>query len=205
MNAAEADPDVPTTPEYVRIPHLVVRTYEPWNRKHARSNPMNVRPQFLSGAHVARSWPKLFDQRELRITDEDLSLARQITPTLDSKTFLVGNAGPLAWHQLRRTGAVNVQASGLVSDSSVQYELKHATRAMSLHCGHGHSRVRLNDSARDEYIRAMYEVLGKQMARLFSDRFVSPHGVERKAEILKLVDPGDNERLKAAARAGKVS
>jgi hypothetical protein len=205
MIAAEADPDVPTTPEHMHNPYLIVRTYEPWNRAHARCNPMDVRPQFFHYSQVKNAWPNLFDENELRMTDEDLRVARLVTPTLDADTFSVGKVWPLAWHQLRRTGAVNMQASGLVSDASVQYQLKHATRAMSLYYGQGYSRVRLNQSTQDEYIRTMYEVLGKQIARLFSDRFVSPHGEARKDEILRLVDPSDNKKLTAAARNGKVS
>jgi integrase len=205
MIAGEAATDVPTTLDHVRNPYLVVRTYEPWNRTHARGNPMKIRPASFAYSHVIKAWPNLFDKNELRITEEDLRLARLVTPTIDAKTFSVGNVWPFAWHQLRRTGAVNMQSSGLVSDASVQYQLKHATRAMALYYGQGYSRIRLDESARDEYIRTMYEVLGKQIARLFSDRFVSPHGAERKSEILKLVDPSDSRRLNTAARQGKVS
>lgn len=205
MIAGDADPDVPTTPEHVRNPYLIVRTYEPWNRAHSRYIPMDIRPQYLHYAEVRTVWPNLFDENELRITEEDLRVARLITPTLDTESFAVGNVWPLAWHQLRRTGAVNMQASGLVSDASVQYQLKHVTRAMSLYYGQGYSRVRLNESAQHEYIRATYEVLGKQIAGLFSDRFVSPYGSRRKAEILRLVDPKDNKRLAVAARDGKIS
>jgi len=76
---------------------------------------------------------------------------------------------------------------------------------MALYYGRGYSRVRLNDEARSEYIRAMYEVIGKQIRLLFSDRFVSPHGDQRKGDILKLVDPQDARKLTAAAKAGTVS
>lgn len=98
-----------------------------------------------------------------------------------------------------------MQASGLVSDASLQYLLKHATRAMSLYYGQGYSKLRFNEAARITYIRTMYEVLGKEVARLFSDRFVSPHGEKRKAEILKLVDPNDSKKLTELAKSGKIS
>lgn len=205
MIAAEANPDVPTTLEHVRNPFLVVPAYEPWIYTHSQERPMDYRPHMAGYSTLWKCWPNLFDENELRITEEDLRVARLVTPTLDAEAFSVGNVWPLAWHQLRRTGAVNMQASGLVSDASLQYQLKQVTRAMSLYYGQGYSQVRLNQVARNEYVRATYEVLGKEVARLFTDRFVSPHGTQRKAEILKLVDPSDAKKLRAAARDGRVS
>lgn len=205
MAIAEADPSVPTEAEYVSNPFLFCRTYEPWGRPIGRRSPMNVRPRCLSLSQVASAYWRMFDTDTLRITEEDLHFARLVTPTLSASSFDVGKVWPLAWHQLRRTGAVYMQASGLVSPQSLQYQLKHETRACSLYYGQGHSRVRLNESARKEYVGAMYEVLGLQVAQLFSDRFVSPHGQSRKDDILKPVSSADSKRLAAAARDGKVS
>jgi hypothetical protein len=101
MIAVEANSEAQTTPEEINNPFLATRTLEPWNRKHARSQPIYVRPAPLSFGAVANLWPNLFDKDELRITEEDLHIARLITPTLDSETFSVGNVWPLAWHQLR--------------------------------------------------------------------------------------------------------
>jgi len=205
MICAEANPDVPITVEGIRNPHLVVRAYEPWASGTNENRASSVRAASKDYGTCIKTYPNLFDPEELRITVTDLQVARLVEPTLDGKTFAVGNIWPLAWHQLRRTGAVNMQASGLVSDASLQYLLKHATRAMSLYYGQGYSRARLNERARVTYIRTMYEVLGKEVARLFSDRFVSPHGEKRKAEILNLVDPNDSKKLTELAKSGKVS
>lgn len=205
MICAEANFDLPLSAEDIRNPHLIVRSYEPWINAKADDQPLSVRQGFWRYGEVIKKYPKLFDPNELQITEADLQIARLISPDLDGENFSVGKIWPFAWHQLRRTGAVNMQASGLVSDSSLQYLLKHATRTMSLYYGQGYSRVALNDEARTMYIRTMYEVLGKEVARLFSDRFVSPHGEKRKAEILKLVDPNDNKKLTALAQSGKVS
>ena len=205
MIATEASPHVRTAAEHVANPYLIGRAFEPWARKHAAFSAMDIRPHFISYSQVMSTWPNLFDDTELKITDEDLRVARLVTPTLDAETFQVGNVWPLAWHQLRRSGAVNMQASGLVSDASMQYQLKHVSRAMSLYYGQGYSSVRFNESAQNEYVRTIYEVLGKQIGLLFSDRFVSPHGASRKDEILKFVDASDHTKLTAAARGGKVS
>jgi hypothetical protein len=150
-------------------------------------------------------YPNLFDANELRITDEDLRVALLITPTLDPAKFSTGNIWPLAWHQIRRTGAVNMQASGLVSDSSLQYQLKHASRAMSLYYGRGYSKVGLDPTARNEYVKTMYETLGRQLATIGSSRWVSPHGDKRKSQMLDLVSISDARKLEKAAKEGKVA
>lgn len=205
MIAAEANPAVPTTRSDVENPFLVTRAYEPWANTFNEHLALNVRHQYPSYQDLVTEYPCLFDLDELRITEIDLQYARLVTPTICTESFAVGEVWPLAWHQLRRTGAVNMQASGLVSEFSVQYQLKHAACAMSLYYGQGYSSLRLNQSARTEYIEAMYSILGKEIAQLFTDRYVSPHGVERKVAILKPVDPSDNRKLVAAAKSGNVS
>lgn len=208
MICAEANPDVPSTAEEISNPYLIVRAYEPWGTCGAKEfrKPLSIRPQPKTYLQIFDdAYPKLFNSEELRITQADLDAARLVTPTLNSEIFAIGKVWPLAWHQLRRTGAVNMQTSGLVSDASLQYLLKHASRAMSLYYGQGYSRVRLDEKAQAMYIRTMYEVLGKEIANLFTDRFISPHGDRRKAEILKIVAPNDSQKLAEFAALGKVS
>lgn len=207
MICAEANPDVPTTIEDIRNPNLVVRPYEPWGVCNADDlvRPLSVRPTPLNYSQVRTSYPNLFGQDELRLRPADLQVARLINPTLNCKKFTLGQPWPLAWHQLRRTGAVNMQASGLVSDASLQYLLKHTSRAMSLYYGQGYSRLNLNEEAHSLYVRTMYEVVGKEISLLFSERFVSPHGEKRKAEILGLIDATDSKKLSSLARADMVS
>lgn len=205
MAIASKRPGIVTSPDEERNPYLCLRGYEPWCNAVNSSEPIAVRPHYPSYQSLVSRFPKLFDRNELKIAREDLDVARLITPTLGGSKFGTGKEWPLSWHQLRRTGAVNMQASGLVSDASLQYQLKHASRAMSYYYARGYSRVALNDQARDEYIRTMYEIVGKQISRLFSERYVSPHGENRKREILRAVSPRDSDRLADAAKAGKVS
>lgn len=208
MIAAEAHPRIPTTAEDLLNPRLVLRPYEPWSGNSGDIyQPLSVRPVPQSYGNVVGLNPKLFDEDQLRITQADLDAALLITPTLDPKRFSVGKVWPLAWHQLRRTGAVNMNASGVVGDASVQYQLKHTTRAMSRYYGQGyyHLRLRLNEKTRAEYIRAMYEVIAKEFSLLGSDRFISPYGDERKAQILRLVSEKDHKGLVASAMQGKLA
>ncbi|WP_405118091.1 hypothetical protein [Pseudomonas leptonychotis] len=178
-------------------------SYEPWIPSH-KKNDHSLRPSIPPYAELLRQYDKLFDLERLRITTEDLKLARLATPTLPEE-YQVGAVWPLAWHQLRRTGAVNMQASGLVSDASLQYQLKHITRAMSLYYGQNHSRVRLEEKAHTLYVRTMYETLGRELQQLTSERFVSPHGDKRKAEIVRLISPEDAKKMIDLAKKGVVA
>lgn len=181
-------------------PYLIDYVPDPWHPKRLPTN-NKLRPYIVSYSSAFRSRNKLFDLEKLRITPEDLELARLVTPTLTSE-FAVGKPWPLAWHQLRRTGAVNMQASGLVSDASLQFQLKHVVKAMSLYYGQNHSRVRLEERAHTYYVRTMYETLGRQLQQITSSRFVSPHGEKRKSEIVRLISVSDLKKASALAKKG---
>jgi hypothetical protein len=208
MICAQANPDVPTTQEEIRNPRLTARSYEPWGTASAvgLSESLAVKGHPRTYSQVfEQGFPSIFDTEQLRITQADLSLASLVNPTLDSEKFAIGKIWPLAWHQLRRTGAVNMQASGLVSEPSLQYLLKHASRAMSRYYGQGYSGVGLNNEAQSLFIRTMHEVIAQEIANLLSPRFVSPHGQKRKDEILAAVDAKDNSKLLQLAKLGQVS
>ncbi|KPZ01211.1 hypothetical protein ALO43_200128 [Pseudomonas tremae] len=183
--------------------YLTDFSYEPWSSLRNKGN-HSRRPSIPPYADLLMRYGKLFDVERLRITTEDLKLARLATPTLP-KEYDVGTVWPLAWHQLRRTGAVNMQASGLVSDASLQYQLKHVTRSMSLYYGQNHSQLRLEEKAHTLYVRTMYETLGKELQQLTSERFVSPHGQKRKAEIVRLISPEDAKKMIGLAKKGAVA
>ncbi|EIM17001.1 hypothetical protein [Pseudomonas chlororaphis] len=204
---ASANKKVPTTSEDIKNPYLLLRPYEPWKRKSDYlSQPLTVRPVIPSYSLMARKYPKLFNIESLRITAADLDAALLITPTLNPKLFDIGKVWPLSWHQLRRTGAVNMTACG-VTEASVQYQLKHATRAMTRYYGIGHYnvRVKFNESARSEYIRTTYEMIAREFESLQSSRFVSPHGEKRKEQIINSVNITDHKLLTAAAKAGRIA
>ncbi|RAM62889.1 hypothetical protein RB24_18150 [Herbaspirillum rubrisubalbicans] len=189
----------------IHNPYLALSAAEPWTAKSWKDSSLSRRHTYPSYLTTVEESPRLFDQDELKITEEDIRICRLVTPDLNTEIYKVGKIWPLAWHQLRRTGAVNMQASGLVSDGSIQYQLKHATRAMSLYYGQGFSHVRLNESARAEYVKVMYEVQGLSIAQLFSDRYVSPYGNAHKTEMLKIVSEKDHKSLCEAAQSGEIS
>lgn len=199
---AQANPKVPVSASDLRNPYLVQRAYEPWIS--SKKNESSVRPRVKTYRDSVEYFPKLLDPKQLQITEDDIRVARLISPDLDDKKFAVGKPWRFRWHQFRRTGAVNMQASGLVSDASLQYLLKHLTRACSLYYGRNFSRLSLDNEAQRLYVKTIYEILGKEFASLLTDRFVSPHGEQRKAEILKLVTPEDDKKLTQLAKSGKL-
>lgn len=94
-------------------------------------------------------------------------------------------------------------ASGLLSDSSMQFQMKHASRLMPLYYGRGYSKLHLNEEAESVVITAMYEATAHKLHSAMSSRFVSPHGEERKQSIVvNLVGEKDAKALAAAARRG---
>ncbi len=181
-------------------------THEPWSSNGGRGKANKQdRQGYQSYAVYFSKFPFLFDKNELRITEQDLQIARLIEPGLNETQFKVGQIWPLAYHQLRRTGAVNMLSSGLVSEPTLQHQLKHAARAMAMYYGHNYSRLSLDPETRGLYLRTMYESLARELAQLTSARFVSPHGPSRKKQIISFVSEADVKQLEVAGRKGEVS
>ncbi len=204
MHCEEANPARATTEADTRHPFLFSAPYEPWvvsNRK-----TYDIRAETCSLRQYLDIYPKLMDSDQLRVTSEDLRIARRLTPNLPEDEFDVGKVWPLAWHQYRRTGAVNMFASGLISDTSMQQHMKHASRLMPLYYGRGYTRLRLNEHVETAVITAMYESMVAQLESMMSERFVSPHSHARKEAVLvNLLSGKDTKTLVACARSGKVT
>lgn len=204
--AAVPNPDVHLSEEDIRSPYLILRPYEPWRAKSRQiSQPMHIRPSIQHYSAALTRNPKLLDPAEMTIGPADIEIARNITPGIDTSIFSIGKPWPLAWHQLRRTGAVNMLASGLVTDASLQYQLKHVSRTMTRYYASGYysAAFKLNGEARTEYIREMYDMVARDLSSLRSERFVSPHGEKRKVQLLNLIALKTHAQLVISAKAGK--
>ena len=187
-------------------PYLFTTANEPWALGAVRKRPYHVRGPVDDMKGLMERYPLLFDQEQLRTTSEDLRIARRLTPGLPDDEFAVGLLWPLAWHQYRRTGAVNMFASGVISDSSMQQQMKHSTRLMPLYYAQGHTRLHLNEEVEQAVVKAMYEAMAERLKSVVSDRFVSPHSQERKEVIaVNLLSTKDVAELVGWAKAGKVS
>ncbi|MCX7193923.1 MAG: hypothetical protein NTY60_09945 [Proteobacteria bacterium] len=203
VHCAEHNPSAALSVEDKANPYLFNRAFEPWAA--GKTNVYSLRKTTPTYKEFSLRYPKLFREKEMRITEEDFKIALSICPTLNLEEFQVGKSWPIAWHQIRRTSAVNMFASGVVSDSSMQYLMKHASRIMSLYYGQGHTRLCLNKETRTLVVNAMYEAMGKEVLNVLSERFVSPYGEERKAMIVvNLVTDPDAKKFANSAKKGEV-
>lgn len=205
MTAAAGYPSISDDKEFFENPYLVPRPYDPWTTRKWISADIPVRQSPASLAVVVKRYTRLFNEEELRITRSDLDVARRINPTLDEAKFGEGMIWTLAWHQLRRTGAVNMFASGVVSDASLQHQLKHATLLMTHYYAQGFSELALDEQTRTEIIRTMYEVASKDALELFNDDFQSPHGRSHKDQLLAPITGKQLKELQALAKTGTLA
>jgi len=207
VTAAKKNPYIQLSKEDIENPILQSLPHEPWSPKAPLSQTTKKFKKTRSYGDIWNIWPKLFDANELTTTESDLEMANRMTFGLDPEKFTVGKLWPLAWHQLRRTGAVNMLASGLVTESAIQYQLKHASRAMSQYYGKNYYRLKepLNDEARAYYLREMYQSMVREFKALQSDQYVSPHGEKRKQQMLSEISEKDHNQLLKAAKTGRIS
>ncbi|WP_143297453.1 MULTISPECIES: hypothetical protein [Burkholderia] len=187
-------------------PMLFHTGFEPWSTS-SWDKAYSIGIPVESYSSSVRRFPRLFDTDVLRITEEDLEKARMFTPNLDKNgAFKIGNVWPLAYHQLRRTGAINMFASGILSDSSIQVIMKHLTLLQTRYYGQNYSRLRFNEEFEGVSVATRYEVLARQIQNLVEDRYTSPSGNERKQEIVvNLVGVKDFKTLIKAGRSGEIS
>lgn len=177
---------------------------EPWSG--APSTKGN-RPVTRHYGQFIKDCPLLFDPEQLRITQADLDIAQAMTMGLDPELFAVGKVWPLAWHQLRRTGVCNMLASGLVSEASLRYQLKHLTIVMTRYYGQNHFRLKsnLSDESTGFFLREMYQAIKRGFEELSGDQFISPHGQKRKDQILRPITELDHKDLLKAAKSGAIT
>jgi hypothetical protein len=194
--------------DHQKDPYLASAATEPWGMAVAQTrHPYNIRQPLLDLRKAVKDrYPFLFDTEQLRISEEDLAIAHRLTPNLDTSEFAVGNIWPLAWHQYRRTGCVNMFSSRLVSDSSVQQLMKHSTRLMSLFYARNHGRLHLNAEVRDAVIRAMYEAQAETILHVIgSHALFSPHSDDRThALTVNVLSARDYKDYVAMAKRGTI-
>ncbi|VVE37859.1 hypothetical protein PCO31110_04034 [Pandoraea communis] len=207
MRCAAVNPEVHCSEEDRANPYLSHIAFEPWSSVQPGWKPYSTLPPVPSYQSVMRRYPHLFDAEVLRITEDDLTTARKFTPNLDKGgKFKVGEIWPLALHMLRRTGAINMFASGLVCESSIQVMMKHATPIQTRYYGKHYSRARFSADYEEQTVAARYEVMARQMEAFVEDRYVPASGEQRKQEIaVSLIGLKDFNSLLRACRKGEVS
>ncbi|WP_298410192.1 hypothetical protein [Janthinobacterium sp.] len=186
-------------------PYLLTASYEPWSGN--RSTPYSLRTHIMPyQVTYTKRFDRLFDIERLRITEEDLRIARMLTPNLSEENgFAVGEVWPFTWHQLRRTTAVNMFASNLLSDSTLQFQMKHCSRLMPLYYGRGYTKLQLNVEVEKLIVESMYVGMAHNLKAAVGERFVSPLGQHRKDVILiNLVSDKEIKQLANAGRRGQI-
>lgn len=187
-------------------PYLFSTATEPWGPGLSRAKQYRTRSSIIVLKEAIKQYPHLFCKDQLRITGEDMKIARRLTPNLPKAEYDEGFIWPLAWHQYRRTGAVNMFASGIISDSSMQQQMKQCTRLMPLYYGQGNTRLHLNAEVERTVVNAMYEAMATRLKDVVSDRFVSPHPADSKMTVVvNLLSAKDVKTLSGWAKSGRVS
>lgn len=205
LEATRLHPEYKMDEKGEKFPLLLSRIHEPWKAggKKVKTERMVAR----SYSDIIDYEKKLFDPEQLRVTPADMTLARQMNLDLDPEKYGLGKIWPLSWHQLRRTGACNMLATGLVTEGALQYQLKHASRAMSRYYGQNHYKLKasLDDDARGYYLREMYQAVVRDFTALQGEEHLSPHGEKRKSQILEVISEKDHKALLRSAEQGKIS
>jgi hypothetical protein len=191
--------------DLIENPYLLSTPYAPWSSSKLKKS--SARKQCVGYEQVMKRWPKLLAKDQLKISKEDFESASKMTPGLNSKKIAIGKIWPLADHQLRRTGAVNMLGSNIVMESSIQYQLKHSSRIMTRYYCHNHFKLKslLVDEARAFFMEASLQSLVKEFQGLSSSNFISPYGEKRKEQILSPLTEKDALALARDAKAGKIS
>jgi len=202
MRCAKERDDIGLTSEDQSNPYLVSYQYEPWSR--GKHKPYRTRPIPWDYHQFLKYFPQLLDPAQISVRAEDLRIARLMTPSLDEELFKIGHPWRMGWHQLRRTGAVNMLSSDAVDESSLQFLLKHQTRLMTLYYGRNHARLALSEETRALFLKTMYQEVARDLRKLSSPEFVSPLGPARKESIVTFIKETEAVSLDKAALEGKV-
>lgn len=98
-------------------------------------------------------------------------------------------------------------SSGLVSEPSLQYQLKHLNRVTTRYYGQNYYKLKsnLDQEAKGYYLKEMYNTVAREFRLLQEDRYVSPHGEKRKAQILSEISDKDHSFLVKAATDGRIT
>ncbi|MBU3557177.1 hypothetical protein ICN18_05995 [Polynucleobacter sp. Ross1-W9] len=193
--------------------HLMNYALEPWS-SNAGNVDLSARQTPANYACIISRYPLIFESDQILITEEDFQIALAVTPTLNREAYQIGKPWPFTWHQLRRTGAVNMFSSGMISDSTIQLLLKHLSPIMTICYGRGHTSLNLNEEAKNLIVNEMYAAIGQDIAKLHSEQFISPHGEKQKKALLsnfgmdhpvRLISENDAIHYEKAARAHEIN
>ncbi|HCG1306832.1 TPA: hypothetical protein NJH38_006969 [Pseudomonas aeruginosa] len=188
---------------------LALPGMEPWTPKKARAR--NVHGELAAKVRFGPfidSYPRVFDPQEITVTETDWKIAVSMTPNLGKKSgFGVGLPWQFSVHQLRRTTNVNMFASNMVSDNSLQWIMKHLSRNMTLYYGRNYTNLRLNSDAETAVVLESYKAIYRQLESVVTDsvEYVRPHQKEIiPLEVINLVETREEYQLTKLIKQGAV-
>ncbi len=206
ISIAQRNPKIKLRSIDVSDPYLSIGSYEPWGR--GCRDHISEHAILLLNMDYSR-WkercPKLFCLEEITVTEQDMNEALHATDSLNVDKISIGRPWRFSIHQLRRTLAVNAACSGLVSDLSLQYEMKHLTLQMSLYYGRNSTRFTFDKSMVSEFRGEVFDAIAREALSLKSDRFVSPLGDANKSNLISFVTEADFKKTSSLAQKGKIS
>ncbi|HBO2902410.1 hypothetical protein [Pseudomonas aeruginosa] len=182
---------------------------EPWTprKTHSRNVHGELAAMVRLGPFIA-SYPRVFDPKEITVTESDWKIAVSMTPNLSKKSgFGVGLPWQFTVHQLRRTTSVNMFASNMVSDNSLQWIMKHLSRNMTLYYGRNYTNLRLNSAAETAVIIESYKAIYRQLVDVLTDsvEYVKPHRKEMiPSKVINLVETREERQLTKLIKQGAI-
>lgn len=195
--------------DLVNNPFLLTPAYEPWNTgSNTGSGAGSEKVKYIDFGLISQIHPKFFDEKELLITEKDAQIALSLTPNLDQREwFGIGKPWKFSAHQLRRTTCVNMFASNMVSDHSLQFEMKHLLRNMTLYYGRNYTNLRLSSDAETQLIVESYKSIYRQFTEVLENsyEYVRPHSkINVPVEIVNLVSDKEEKQFINLAKKGEV-
>lgn len=189
------------TPKNVREnPYLFSITVEPWAST-MKNQYYYPKMQKLMG-FATQHTNKLFDLEQFRITAEDWKIALTLTPNLHLKHGFQGGIGSIwkiSYHQFRRTTNVNMFASSLISDVSMQWQMKHSTRIMPLYYARNYTYLRLNESTENSLVNELYRSMYRNIADVVNNslgQYVVPHNEKAiDIQVVNLINSDEEKKL----------
>lgn len=185
---------------------LLMPAWEPWCS--SRKSTRKPKRQYMDYKAIIRTFPGLFDLKEITVTEEDWKIALALTPNLAEKEgFGVGLPWQFSAHQLRRTTCVNMFASNLVSDNTLQWSMKHLSRNMTLYYGRNYTNLRMNSEVETALILESYRAIYRQLGSIVEDtvEYVRPNKIEVLSKnTIDLVDEQEEKQLLSLIKKGLV-
>lgn len=178
-------------------PFLATPAWEPWGGGNHGSRDGKV--GFLDSGAFSRKYPNVFDRRSITVTEADWKVAVALTPNLGKRAgFGIGLPWRFNSHQFRRTTNVNMFASNMVSESSLQWVMKHLNRNMTLYYGRNYTNLKLNTAAENAVIVEAYRMIYRQLVAVVEDtvEYVNPHPKETiPTTLINLVEAREEQKL----------